>query len=154
MISTQRHKIIVHCCFFSNQNSNGSEQEIYIKRSGSSNGGTADVFNSRDRADALALHYDATLLAGCYQLDATHRAELETQQQSAGGSTSSSSSSEAKVEAFVIGSTRTFVRSHLDQKARVNLLASMKAQEGRPRMLTSGVYGGRDGRPPIDLTGG
>jgi len=37
-------------------------------------GGSGDGFGSR--YDTLALHYDATLLAGCYQLDATHTEEL------------------------------------------------------------------------------
>ena len=121
----------------------GANQDLYVRRSGSSGG---DGYGSR--YDTLALHYDATLLAGCYQLDSTHVAERDMQ-----ADKDTSARPHEPPETFEIGSTRTFVRSQLVQKTRTVLLLSMKTQDGRPRMLTSGVYGPPRGpRPPIDLT--
>jgi hypothetical protein len=125
----------------------------------------------------LALHYDATLLAGygtchhpalacfhpslstpplppslspspslsplslscgrCYQLDRVHAEEIAESQRPR--DTPLMPLRPLEPEPFELGTTRTFVRSHLDPKARAALLTAMAANQGRPRMLTSGA---------------
>ena len=78
-----------------------------------------------------------SLCCRCYQLDRVHAEEIAESQRPR--DTPLMPLRPLEPEPFELGTTRTFVRSHLDPKARAALLTAMAANQGRPRMLTSGA---------------
>lgn len=96
-------------------------------------------------SDTSSTLIEATLLAGCYQLDAT--SELEKQY-------AAKHSGEAReaVEIFPLGHTRTFTGSQIIQTSKTSLERIFKDTEGRPKVLTCGVYTKQNApRPPLQI---
>jgi hypothetical protein len=96
--------------------------------------------------DTSSTLVEATLLAGCYQLDATY--ELEKQY-----AAKHSGEVREAVEIFPLGHTRSFTGSQIIQTSKTSLERIFKDTEGRPKVLTCGVYTKQNvPRPPLQIT--
>lgn len=89
---------------------------------------------------------EATLLAGCYQLDATFKLEKFH-------ASTFDPLAPVAPEIFPIGHTRTFTGCQIIQTSKTSLERIFKDTGGRPKVLTCGVYTKQDNpRPPLQLT--
>lgn len=96
--------------------------------------------------DTSSTLIEATLLAGCYQLDATY--ELEKQY-----AAKHNGEVREAVEIFPLGHTRSFTGSQIIQTSKTSLERIFKDTEGRPKVLTCGVYTKQNvPRPPLQIT--
>lgn len=96
--------------------------------------------------DTSSTLIEATLLAGCYQLDATY--ELEKQY-----AARHNGEVQEAVEIFPLGHTRSFTGSQIIQTSKTSLERIFKETEGRPKVLTCGVYTKQNvPRPPLQIT--
>ena len=89
---------------------------------------------------------EATLLAGCYQLDATYKLEKYI---------ASVFDPLAPVvpEIFPLGHTRTFTGCQIIQTSKTSLERVFKETGGRPKVLTCGLYTKQEEpRPPLQIT--
>ena len=89
---------------------------------------------------------DATLLAGCYQLDATYALEKHF----AG---TYNPELPTTPEIFPLGHTRTFTGTQIIQTSKTSLERIFKESGGRPKVLTCGLYMKPNRpRPPLQIT--
>lgn len=97
-------------------------------------------------SDTSSILIEATLLAGCYQLDATY--ELEKQY-----AAKHNGDVREAVEIFPLGHTRSFTGSQIIQTSKTSLERIFKDTDGRPKVLTCGVYTKQNlPRPPLQVT--
>ena len=106
----------------------------------------SEVVHITRACDTSVQLVDATLLAGCYQLDATHALEKHF----AG---SFNPELPTTPEIFPLGHTRTFTGSQIIQTSKTSLERIFKESGGRPKVLTCGLYMKPNRpRPPLQIT--
>jgi hypothetical protein len=106
----------------------------------------SEVVHITRASDTSPSLVEATLLAGCYQLDATHALEKHF----AG---TFNPEIPTTPEIFPLGHTRTFTGSQIIQTSKTSLERMFKESGGRPKVLTCGLYMKPNRpRPPLQIT--